>query len=270
MQVVSRQGNPPAPVRGGGGDISGTAGSQVRTTHKKDLVRFITEIATSDCSSDIPLYNRFAVLDVLEEPGFDLDHVLDNDANIGITLGVHPPVLAKLYLLRKVNTWDDFDKNILKKKVDVDTIRQARSCNDYIASTKQMGKPFTLSPLTTYVGVPTKNDCLIDSLLAHLLVRSSGCQNFLGVRIPVQLKLDISCWRDYLHTYWDQQLVDLLEFGFTLDFDRNLDLTSTEDNHSSAISLGNMVMHILMKNCCMVLCLAPLIISSLICISLLL
>ena len=32
--------------------------------------------------------------------------------------------------------------------------------------------------------------------------------------------------------YWDKQLVDLLEFGFPLDFDRSFELQSTEENHA--------------------------------------
>ena len=35
--------------------------------------------------------------------------------------------------------------------------------------------------------------------------------------------------------YFDQQLPDLIEFGFPLSFDRNLDLSSTAHNHPSAI-----------------------------------
>ena len=35
--------------------------------------------------------------------------------------------------------------------------------------------------------------------------------------------------------YFDQQLPDLIEFGFPLSFDRNLDLNSTAHNHPSAI-----------------------------------
>ena len=34
--------------------------------------------------------------------------------------------------------------------------------------------------------------------------------------------------------YWDDQLVDLLEFEFSLDFDRSMNLVSLEDNHKSA------------------------------------
>ena len=34
--------------------------------------------------------------------------------------------------------------------------------------------------------------------------------------------------------YWDKQLVDLLEFGFPLDFNRSFKLQSNEENHASA------------------------------------
>ena len=34
--------------------------------------------------------------------------------------------------------------------------------------------------------------------------------------------------------YWDQQLVDLIQFGFPLDFNREYPLQSTMDNHTSA------------------------------------
>ena len=55
----------------------------------------------------------------------------------------------------------------------------------------------------------------------------------MGIRIPVSSKLNIKNWRYYLADYWDQQLVDLLEFGFPLDFDRNSELQSSEENHAS-------------------------------------
>ena len=36
-----------------------------------------------------------------------------------------------------------------------------------------------------------------------------------------------------MHNYWDQQLVDLLYYGFPLDFDRSRQLKSMEINHKS-------------------------------------
>ena len=70
---------------------------------------------------------------------------------------------------------------------------------------------------------------------AHTSIRNSGKPNFGGMRIPVQTKLKADIWRKYLVNYFDQQLPDLIEFGFPLSFERNLDLTSTFHNHPSAI-----------------------------------
>ena len=56
----------------------------------------------------------------------------------------------------------------------------------------------------------------------------------MGIRIPVASKLNIKNWKYYLADYWHKQLVDLLEFGFPLDFDRTFELQSTEENHALA------------------------------------
>ena len=122
-------------------------------------------------------------------------------------------------------------------KLDENTIVQVKSCDDYVACKSQMNRPFgviPLSPLKVYTGLQTNNQKIPDSLLVHRLVQASGCPNFLGLRIPVHSNLNISAWRSHLENYWDQQLVDLLEFGFPLDFDRGSNLVSTEDNHASA------------------------------------
>ena len=46
--------------------------------------------------------------------------------------------------------------------------------------------------------------------------------------------LNIDNWKFHLRDYWDTHLLDLLEFGFPLDFDTNTELVSTEENHASA------------------------------------
>ena len=45
--------------------------------------------------------------------------------------------------------------------------------------------------------------------------------------------------------YWDDELVDLLEFKFPLDFDRSLNLVSVEDYHKLAKEHGEHVKHYL-------------------------
>ena len=46
--------------------------------------------------------------------------------------------------------------------------------------------------------------------------------------------LNITNWRHYLEHYWYQQIPDLLQYGFLLDFDRNCSLQTVSSNHKSA------------------------------------
>ena len=77
-------------------------------------------------------------------------------------------------------------------------------------------------------------DIIPDIIQSHYIVKSSGLPKFLKSRIPVNTNLNIKNWRLYLNNYWDQQLPDLLEYGFPLDFDRNCQLQSVYSNHKSA------------------------------------
>ena len=52
-----------------------------------------------------------------------------------------------------------------------------------------------------------------------------------GMRFSVQTSLKADNWSKYLIDYFDQQLPDLIEFGFPLSFDRDLKLVGTFHNH---------------------------------------
>ena len=56
------------------------------------------------------------------------------------------------------------------------------------------------------------------------------------LRIPVNSQLKVEAWKKYLHAYWDRQLIDLIQYGFPLDFDRKCTLKSTYINHASALN----------------------------------
>ena len=73
-------------------------------------------------------------------------------------------------------------------------------------------------------------------LQAHANVRQSGVPNFMSCRIPVQTQLKVQAWKKYLDSYWDRQLIDLIQFGFPLDFNRSIEIHSTEVNHTSALT----------------------------------
>ena len=87
-----------------------------------------------------------------------------------------------------------------------------------------------LTNFTLYKGTPVYWDCIPDDLQAHQFIKNTGKPNFLATRIPVCSQLNIDKWRAYLAQYWDQQLPDLLEYGFPLDASRE-----NEINHSSAL-----------------------------------
>ena len=68
----------------------------------------------------------------------------------------------------------------------------------------------------------------------HALVRATGEHNYMCARIPVESQLKVSAWKELLSDYWDQQLLQLIEYGFPLDFNRQCPLKCEGENHTSA------------------------------------
>ena len=69
----------------------------------------------------------------------------------------------------------------------------------------------------------------------HALVRATNKPNYMEARLPVKSQLNMSEWKSRLTQYWDKQLLQLIEFGFPLDFNRNCPLRCEGSNHSSAV-----------------------------------
>ena len=89
--------------------------------------------------------------------------------------------------------------------------------------------------LKLYTGDPVYYEQIPDIISTYFMIKESGLPNFLQGCIPVTSNLNIDRWRFHLLDYWDQQLLDLLEYGFPIDFDWNSALTSTFVNHISAL-----------------------------------
>ena len=114
--------------------------------------------------------------------------------------------------------------------------------------TVQLGSAFgaiSLTPLQTYTDPLTYNSVFNKPLLLHRRVRESCLPNYMGIWVPVPTNINISNWRRFPVDYWDDELVDLLEFRFPSDFDRSLNLVSVEDNHKLAKEHGEHVKHYL-------------------------
>ena len=69
----------------------------------------------------------------------------------------------------------------------------------------------------------------------HQIIKQTGLPNFLGARIPVPSQLRPDRWHFHLENFGDNQLVDLIQYGFPLDFDRTRELQSADTNHVSGL-----------------------------------
>ena len=113
-----------------------------------------------------------------------------------------------------------------------------KRCSDFSLWKSQTDYTFGFVPLNNLVmprDIGHIGDKVLDPVQQHLKVRSSGTYNCLAERIPVESQLNVSEWKQVFKNYWDQQLLQMVEFGFPLDFNRNSVLYHDGKNHSSAI-----------------------------------
>ena len=74
-------------------------------------------------------------------------------------------------------------------------------------------------------------------------VQRTGCYNFMAARKPVPSGLNIASWGKYLADYTDHNLVDMLEFGWPVHFDRSQPLAPVHTNHHTATAYPEHVDH---------------------------
>ena len=163
--------------------------------------------------------------------------LLDNDHEVQVNTTTEVDFqTVDSYVCEQLQTDPGIQQNIVQpdpKRTVADpfVIPEYQKCKD------QIGTKFgcvPLAPIYVYKGPTTYWHAIPDILTAHKLIRQSGLPNFLGLRIPVRTNLNVNSWRHHLVDYFDQQLPDLIEFGFPLDFDRSRDLQITFVNHASA------------------------------------
>ena len=69
----------------------------------------------------------------------------------------------------------------------------------------------------------------------HEIVRSTSKPNFMQARVQIDSQLNVEVWKKCLEGYWDQQLCELIQFGFPLHFNRSCILHHEQGNHKSAV-----------------------------------
>ena len=129
------------------------------------------------------------------------------------------------------------EANFVGQNIKVSSIMQL---NTEIVERREFG--FMPVTMTKHVYPLSKNsyiDCQDEALYLnkiHTMVRSYGCPNYKGARIPVFSGLNIKAWRQVLCNYDIPNLVEYLEFGFPLGVDYSIfNFKNFDKNHLSAI-----------------------------------
>ena len=171
------------------------------------------------------------------EHSVQLENAIKEEMNMAENLDLYLPYLDNDLTLDP-GVENHFSKSFLANTEVPPLIRQqCQYSRDFRLSKIQNGHDFGFIPLTdvkTYEGPPITWNKPIDILEAHSIICNSGVPNFLKCRITFQTQLRPKVWAQKLKDYWDQQLPDLIAFGFPLDFDRANRLTPTLENHASA------------------------------------
>ena len=149
---------------------------------------------------------------------------------------------------KHVKKEDNYEEFVDTEKIPLYVWKNKHLSKDHVACLTQNGGDFGYIPLNdllVYNGPHVFWEKVPDILEAHNIIRHSGVPNFLKARIPVVTQLNPDRWSFYLQDYWDKQLLDLIKYGFLLDFDRKSVLQPNYDNHASAIQHCDQIDHCL-------------------------
>ena len=145
---------------------------------------------------------------------------------------------ARLYDINSASS-DKYINTLLYRGVQkVTKTCDTKECNAFINWKAQTDFDFGFVPLSDFI-MPQKSIATSDvvdcPITQHFLIKETQVPNFLGARIPIQSQLNVQKWHEYLSEYWDQQLLQLVTFGFPLDLNRQCVLKADKTNHASAI-----------------------------------
>ena len=134
---------------------------------------------------------------------------------------------------------DKFVHTVFNKRLNEVAKHQAELyCDSYRLWKQQSKSDFGFVPLSDFLQIPDhesfKTD-MVDPSVLHKLIKASGTYNFLGLKIPIHSQLNVDQWVQKLEGYWDTQLLELIKYGFPMDFNRQSPLRWEDKNHSSAL-----------------------------------
>ena len=204
----------------------------------------------------ISVYNRFHILDPIDSNGDNEQSVTtdnvdcyhqscpkNNNSIWGKTNKANMDLSGRTCTSEKLGQSQQYPVCITDSHQDKAVISAQRDicntepCTEFLLCQQQLDTAFGCIPLTAikiYKGPVKIWSAIPDLFTAHNMIKDSRVPNFLGLRIPVNTNLNVHAWRKYLRNYFYQQLVNLIEYSFPLDFDRTRKLVNTLQNHASA------------------------------------
>ena len=118
----------------------------------------------------------------------------------------------------------------------IDHVVEVRSSSDLrIDAEVFVPQSDTTNPLIDYSEV-VSSDMLIHVLEAREIfdkVIATDQYNFKKAKVRVPSGLNISAWKEYLQDYGDRQIIDFLQYGWPVSFNRTSPLIATDDPHPS-------------------------------------
>ena len=194
---------------------------------------------------NVSVHNQFTPLIDITDNGVDSEvKVVGSEGNsptntVFMNKNIHASNQNKA-LLFDINNCDDKFLNVTGKKKLEELLKVKGDTNivPFDQWREQSDFEFGFVPLSEFI-LPDRSDCLLghigDPFELYSRIKNSGKLNFLDCRIPVTSQLNILAWQEILQEYWDVQLIELLKFGFPLDFNRSSTLCCERENHSSAL-----------------------------------
>ena len=144
-----------------------------------------------------------------------------------------------IYDVNQLGIEDKFVNSILHARHAIDVNKFPNVDNDIFHKWRcQSAFNFGFVPLgvqlmpevdVTYDGVE------LTPIEMHYAVKKTNKPYFMSARIPVRGQLNGEAWCEHLGEYWDQQLLQLIRYGFPLDFNRACNLRSEAGNHKLAV-----------------------------------
>ena len=174
--------------------------------------------------------------------GPGVDSSVNNDINTSCLTSVNIVVdkanqLCPIYDVNNVGMEDKFVNTIIFVNQGNKALAQGVNIPIFNQWKQQVDFQFGFVPLGSQLMPSNAKLCNphdYSPIQMHQIVKKTGKPNFLQARLPVASQLHVDKWKSLLKDYWDQQLLQLLQFGFPLDFNRCCPLQHESGNHSSA------------------------------------